>query len=323
MSLPSFIHNMNMLAKSKTPFLFIIDYRANKAIIKKLDAINPEEILFSINGISNYHQQQIEDRAIRFQKSPISLDAYNNGFKIVKEHLKKGNSYLCNYTCQTAIDTNLSLKDIFYKSKAPYKLYFNDEFVVFSPEIFVKIIDGRIFSYPMKGTIDADIENAAQLIMANKKEAAEHATIVDLIRNDLSRVATNVKVDKYRYIDKIETNQKNLLQVSSEISGDLPDNYKNNIGNIIYELLPAGSISGAPKQKTLEIIEEAENYNRGFYTGIMGVFDGNNIDAGVMIRFVEKINNKLYFKSGGGITVNSNLQNEYEEMINKVYLPFN
>jgi para-aminobenzoate synthetase component 1 len=142
-----------------------------------------------------------------------------------------------------------------------------------------------------------------------------------LIRNDLSLVAKNVKVDKFRYVEKIRTNNKSLLQVSSRISGELPGNYEENIGSILFDLLPAGSISGAPKKKTLEIINEAENYKRGYYTGVFGVFDGKNLDSAVMIRFIERVGEELYFKSGGGITYMSKPEQEYQELIDKVYVP--
>jgi para-aminobenzoate synthetase component 1 len=144
---------------------------------------------------------------------------------------------------------------------------------------------------------------------------------VDLIRNDLSLVAENVEVKRYRYIDKLKTNKHDLLQVSSEISGRLTQNYLERLGDILFSLLPAGSISGAPKPKTLEIIENAEGYERGFYTGICGWFDGENLDSAVMIRFIEQKGDKLFFKSGGGITAQSDLQKEYEELIQKVYVP--
>jgi para-aminobenzoate synthetase component 1 len=86
--------------------------------------------------------------------------------------------------------------------------------------------------------------------------------------------------------------------------------------------LPAGSISGAPKPKTLEIIKKIEDYERGFYTGICGYFDGNALDTGVMIRFIEQEGDQLFFKSGGGITSFSDAKTEYQEMIDKIYLPF-
>ena len=133
--------------------------------------------------------------------------------------------------------------------------------------------------------------------MSDKKEAAEHATIVDLIRNDLSRVAEHVRVDKYRYIDVLHTNKGNILQTSSEISGKLPTDYQKHIGNILDAMLPAGSITGAPKDKTMEIIHEAEGYDRGFYTGIMGIYNNGELNSAVMIRFLENDGQGTYFKA--------------------------
>ena len=173
----------------------------------------------------------------------------------------------------------------------------------------------------MKGTIDANLPNAKKRLLENEKELAEHYTIVDLIRNDLSIVAKNVKVKKFQYIEHIKTHRKDLLQMSSEISGELDENWQHRMGEILMTMLPAGSISGAPKKKTLEIIKEAELYDRGYYTGIFGIFDGQNIDSGVMIRYIEKTNEGFIYKSGGGITAKSNWEEEYQELIDKIYIP--
>ena len=173
----------------------------------------------------------------------------------------------------------------------------------------------------MKGTMDASIPNAEELIMSDSKELAEHSTIVDLIRNDLSMVADNVTVKKFRYLEKLQTNRRTLWQVSSEITGDLPADYAENIGDIIFNMLPAGSICGAPKKKTVEIIKAAEKYDRGYYTGIFGWFDGRNLDSCVLIRFIENQDGQLVYKSGGGITFMSDAKSEYEEMVKKVYIP--
>jgi para-aminobenzoate synthetase component 1 len=173
----------------------------------------------------------------------------------------------------------------------------------------------------MKGTIDAAISDAEQIILNDEKETAEHITIVDLIRNDLGITANNISVDKFRYIDRITTHDKTLLQVSSVISGDLPEHYNEDIGEIIFSLLPAGSISGAPKKKTVEIIKEVEKDKRGYFTGIFGLFDGKNLDSGVMIRYIEKNDEEYLYRSGGGITHMSRPEEEYQEMIDKVYVP--
>jgi para-aminobenzoate synthetase component 1 len=237
-------------------------------------------------------------------------------------HLNRGDSYLLNLTMPVGFDTNMGLKEIFRRSQAPYKLWMKDKFTVFSPEPFVKINDNRIFSHPMKGTIDADLPDAEQKLLADPKELAEHYTIVDLIRNDLNMVSKKVKVDQFRYVEKIQTNRRNLLQTSSLISGELPVGFESRIGTIITSLLPAGSISGAPKKKTVEVILETELYDRGYYTGVFGVFDGKQLDSAVMIRFIEQTETGMVFKAGGGITVNSKVEDEYQELLDKVYLPF-
>lgn len=173
----------------------------------------------------------------------------------------------------------------------------------------------------MKGTMIKESENSVNELLENKKESAEHATITDLLRNDLSRVATSVKVDKYRYVEEIETPGKTILQVSSKISGTLLPEYRHNPGDLFMELLPAGSVTGAPKLKTVEIIKDVETYSRGFYTGVFGYFDGENLDSAVMIRFIEKEGDKYFYKSGGGITFMSNAEKEYQELIDKIYVP--
>ena len=105
--------------------------------------------------------------------------------------------------------------------------------------------------------------------------------------------------------------------------GDLSSDYASRIGDIIIALLPAGSVSGAPKAKTLEIIREAEHEKRGYYTGVFGYFDGVNLDSGVMIRFIERSGEEFFYRSGGGVTTQSNAKAEYQEMIDKIYVPVN
>lgn len=316
------IKMMNNLGSERKPFLFIIDFAMKQPLVYHHDDI-PKDILFDINGISNVKSEDIiTDNPFYLNKKPVDFNTYKIAFDKVIAHLQYGNSYLVNLTQPTAIETDLSLQTIFYQSIARYKLCYKDKFVMFSPEIFVKIKNNIISSFPMKGTIDASIPDAENVILNDIKETAEHYTIVDLIRNDLSIVAKNVKVDRFRYIDHLHTSNKHLLQVSSEISGELPGDYYKYIGDLIFKLLPAGSISGAPKKKTIEIIAEAEKYDRGYYTGIVGYFDGTNLDSGVMIRFIEQTADGMVYKSGGGITINSNAEMEYQELIDKVYVPF-
>lgn len=328
------IKKINDLASNKIPFLMISDFEGEKSMICPLNDLNPSKVKYCINEVSNHVVSEKQNSQIRLRKFPISFEAYQRAFEFVQSNILLGNSFLTNLTCATRIELHIDLQDVFERSEARYKVLIDDEFVCFSPEIFVQIDEsGKISSFPMKGTIDANIPDAENIILSDKKEFYEHTTIVDLIRNDISKVANKVWVEKFRYIDRIQTSDsKEILQVSSQISGLLSDNWQQKLGDIIYSLLPAGSISGAPKDKTLAIINEAEKYTystrfgevgyrRGFYTGICGIFDGKIFDSGVMIRFIEKTENGLVYKSGGGITARSSAENEYQEMIQKIYVP--
>lgn len=320
MKINKIINRFNYLSENSIPFLFIIDFEIQKPIILKLNKINNTKIKFCFNGKRNFEPKTINKVPI-LKSIPPTFEEYQKSFNIVKKNILLGNSYLTNLTDKTKIKTNLNLLEIFHISKAKYKLWYDDKFTFFSPEIFVKIINNKIFSFPMKGTIDANLPNAKNTLLNDTKEIAEHYTIVDLIRNDLNIVSKNVKVDKFRYVDTIKSTHKELLQISSQISGDLPENFNENLGDLIFSILPAGSISGAPKKKTIEIIKQSETEKRGYYTGVSGIFDGKDLDSCVMIRFIEKQDNKLFYKSGGGITSQSNAKKEYQELIDKIYIP--
>lgn len=312
---------MDELSEQKVPFFFMVDFLVENVLVYVESELKENSILVDFQNFKNINLYEEEKKDIHLKSFPESKQEYRKGFDIVQENLKLGNSYLTNYTCKTEIEINLSLEEIFYLSKAKYKVLHKDEFVFFSPETFIEVIDNEIFTHPMKGTIDAAKENAIEVLKNDVKEKAEHYTVVDLLRNDLSMVADEVKVNEFQRIDFLKTNKKNLYAMSSEISGKLKPAFQNKIGSVMKSLLPAGSILGAPKPKTLEIIQEAENYDRSFYTGVCGWFDGKNLDSCVMIRFIEKESGKLYFKSGGGITHLSNFADEYQEMKNKIYVP--
>lgn len=311
---------INRAASKEESFLFVIDYELTKGEFID-NPIDSKEVMWRAGNHTNVKEKK-QGNGTFFKYDKTSYQAYSHKFDYVKDQLKKGNSFLANLTVKTPIETDYSLEEIFYRSNSPYALFLKNQFVCFSPETFVQITDGKISSNPMKGTISGAIENAEQVILNDYKESAEHYTIVDFIRSDLSRVSTNINVDKLRYIDRLKTSHGEVLQVSSHISGDLPNDYTTNLADVLFKLLPAGSISGAPKQSTVEILKKAEGEPRGFYTGIFGYFDGKNLDSAVMIRFIEKEDEKLFFRSGGGITINSRCEEEYNEVHEKIYLPF-
>jgi len=299
--------------------IFLIDFEKNHFIIEDIDS---DEFMFSFENIKNYNPKKI-DKKWYIKKYPLRFSEYKIAFNKVIEEIKKGNTYLLNLTFPTKIETNLTLEEIFHKADAKFKLKYKDKFICFSPERFIKIENNKIYTYPMKGTIDANIPNAKEKILNNQKELAEHTMVVDLLRNDLGMIAKNIRVTKFRYIDKIKAGNKELFQVSSEIVGDMPKNWVNYYKEILCKLLPAGSISGTPKKKTLDIIKDVENYDRGFYTGVFGIIDEKRgfLDSAVIIRYIENQNGKLVYKSGGGITLDSDIKSEYQELIDKVYLP--
>ena len=317
-----FVATLDQWGEQRKPFLFITDFELENPLAFKLDEVDPSEILFDIQGFRNFSKSDFRDATVAIQgKAPVSFDEYEKKFQHVSRHLSRGDSYLLNLTIKTGVKLNQTLLEIFYQCAAPYKLWFKDQFLVFSPESFIKIRDGKIFSYPMKGTIDASLPDAKERILHDQKELAEHVTIVDLIRNDLSVVADDVSVSRFRYVDLVRTSGKNLLQVSSEIAGTLHGNYRLRLGSLLISLLPAGSVSGAPKARTVEILREAEGGKRGYYTGVFGYFDGRELNSGVMIRFIEREGVNFIYRSGGGITTQSNARSEYEEILNKVYVP--
>jgi len=311
---------MDTFGKARTPFLFIVSYDQSQIVVKPLAELD-DDIFYKLESWRNYPVQK-RTKDFSFSKSPVDFKTYKKALDTILDQIRSGNTYLINLTFKTAVTSSFSLKEIFTYSRAKFKLYFKDEFICFSPERFVEIEGDTIATYPMKGTIDVNIKDAKKTILADKKEMAEHVMIVDLMRNDLGIIGSEVKVEKFRYVEKIKAGKKELLQVSSKITAKLPDDWRDNIGSLLSQLLPAGSITGTPKRSTVDIIEEVEDFERGFYTGVFGVFDGESLRSGVMIRFIEKVGDTLYYKSGGGITIDSDAKSEYEELIDKIYLPF-
>ncbi len=328
---------MDKAVREKTPFVFVLDYELSRAYFVT-HPLEQADIRFSIRGEGNATGVK-RAKDYSFDTYPEPIETYSQRFKTIQTALRRGDSFLANLTVATPVNMSLTLTEVYDYALAPYKLHIPNHLVCFSPEPFVDIsADGRISSCPMKGTIDASLPKAETLLKSNPKELAEHYTIVDLIRNDLSRVAEQVQVDHFRYTDRIETNHGPILQMSSRISGRLQEQFLQSWGSVFRQLLPAGSISGAPKQATMDAIAQAEGKPRGFYSGVFGYFNGASLHSAVMIRYVEQLVEGMdeeqaarlstsdqpmfIFRSGGGITVHSQEQSEYAETQQKVYLPF-
>ena len=316
------IARMNELSASQVPFIFVIDYDAQRSIVMPVSEVNPEECLFDFGLVSNAADAKTQNNeAVQWECTFPSVEAYRRSFETVEKYLQSDVIQLINLTCRVLIQTNLSLRDIYCRAEAKYKLWLKDTLVCFSPEIFVRIEGDEISSYPMKGTINADQPQAEEIIMNDVKEAEEHQAVVKLISDDLSRVADKVWVERYRYTDLLHTNRGRIIQTSSEVRGKLAADWAAYVGDILFSQLPAGSITGYPKAKTIDVIAEAEDYHRGFYTGVMGWCDGQRLDSSVLIRFIDQENGQLYFKAGGGVTARSQWEREYKEVQQKTYVP--
>ena len=314
---------MNRFGKEKRPCVWGFDYRLKRGFfLSKPD--DKSEILWEMEGIGN---SPVESRgsqrrgSMKILKAP-TFEEYSEAFGVVRGGLRRGDSFLANLTASSEVTVNVSLEDIFHTSSARFKFKIANEFVCFSPEPFVSINGCKISTYPMKGTAEGCSREDLRQLMTDYKEQCEHATVVDLLRNDLATVATGVTVKRYRYAEVVNTLKGPLLQTSSEITGNLEPEWSAGMGSIIMSMLPAGSICGAPKQSTVDLIGHAETCGRGWYTGVAGYFDGENLKSAVMIRCLQRgADGKLRFHSGGGITINSDCKSEYEELIGKIYLP--
>ena len=319
-----FVEQLNQWGHEKKPFVFLIDFEQKKPLAWPADGC-PDWFQFkftkasteqTFSSVDSKNVNSVENSFII--KHPISIADYQQQFNHVMDALHKGDSFLINLTIPTPVQNTVNFQTYFDHAKSKYVVWLKNDFIAFSPETFIQIVDGKIATFPMKGTIDASLPNAKEILLNDPKEYAEHATIVDLLRNDLSRVASKVRVTNFRYYEEIPTQNGKIGQVSSAIEGELPTDYASRIGTILFDLLPAGSVSGAPKKKTAQLIASIEGTDRGYYTGIAGYFDGVNLDSCVLIRYLGA--DQIYH-SGGGITFQSDMASEYQEMINKVYVP--
>jgi para-aminobenzoate synthetase component 1 len=310
---------IDRLGEEGEDFFFLISYDRSRIYAEALDRL-PPGLLYRLDDWQNYTPRPVAPSRT-FRARPLSFDRYRKAIERVQEEIRAGNTYLLNRTFSTPVECNRDLEEIFHAAHAPCKLHIPGLFSCFSPERFIRIEKGIVRTFPMKGTIDASLPDAARQILADGKETAEHVMITDLMRNDLNRIATGTRVERFRYIERIRAGERELLQVSSEIRARFPRNWRSRLGALLFEITPAGSGTGTPKRKTVEIIDEIETHDRGFYTGVFGVCRGEELRSAVLIRYIEKQEEGLIYKSGGGITLQSDPYREYREMIDKIYLP--
>jgi len=211
---------------------------------------------------------------------------------------------------------------------SPYMFYISGEDIEIagaSPETLVKLQDGNLYTFPLAGTKprgkteEEDTQNEKDLL-SDPKELAEHNMLVDLGRNDLGRISKfgTVKVEEYLSIERFS----HVMHIGSTVSGEIRDD--KNALDAIEAVLPAGTLSGAPKIRACEIINELENNKRGIYGGAIGYIDfTGNLDTCIAIRIAFKKNGKVFVRSGAGIVADSVPENEYQECINKAQAVMN
>lgn len=310
---------LNRYSANKIPFVGLLSYDMPEYdIVCKLSDAHKFGLFFK------FYQPNLltksPDYSLRLY--PMDFEIYQNAFNKVIAYMRSGDVYLLNLCFKTPFSSNLNLSKIYEHSNAQLVLHLKEHFVCFTPEKFITIKNDKITTFPMKGTISAEISDAKQRLLNNEKEFSEQAMITDLMRNDLSIVSEGVRVDKFRYFDEISTPRGEILQTSTQISGNLLRHYVKNYGDLFEQILPAGSITGTPKIRACEIIKEVEECKRGFYSGVFIHFDGKICQSYVLIRFVEQLDGKLVFKSGGGITVQSEARKEFHELLQKAYFTF-
>lgn len=255
-----------------------------------------------------------------------SKEEYKRSIDLIKSFLKKGESYQINFTNpkqylinKKAFETYFSLSNII---KPHYGMYLNCgsfQILSFSPERFFKTSNHYIESYPMKGTRPRSNNKLydkilVQELLNSQKDLSEHLMIVDLIRNDIGKICEygSVSAKNLFEIKSFET----IHQMVSTIKGKLSLNI--NETQILKALFPGGSITGAPKERSMKIIDDLENYQRNIYTGSLGyILPNGNMDFNIAIRTMTLDKNKATYPVGGGIVWDSNYIEEWKEAQHK------
>ncbi len=289
---------------------------------KNIKIINSNEINYE--NIEEHFSEQLKYENLKLS---CTKTEYIKAINEIKIHIAKGNCYQINYTVKLKFDINehhlipFFVKGIFNQSSA-YSAFINtDEHYIlsFSPELFFETDYSALQSKPMKGTItrgktNEEDKSIVKTLLSDEKNLAENVMIVDLLRNDIGKISEigSVNVPKLFEVEKYET----LFQLTSTITGELPGR---KLSEIIKNLFPCGSITGAPKIKTMEIINELEQEPRGIYTGSIGLLTNEKAVFNIAIRTLSigKKNMKAELGLGSGIVWDSIPENEFDEVLLK------
>ena len=290
--------------------------------------IMPEKIIeYKTNSRLPYNRR----KHLSLLKDLSEFKGYKQKIQKIKKHLYNGDVYQINYTEPMEFKFDIDPLSFYLQARNKimpqygYYIKLNEGSIIsFSPERFFKTDNSTISSFPMKGTRprskDRDIDKKLFKDLQNsKKDRAEHIMIVDLLRNDIGKISKfgSVKVNNLFSVESFET----VHQMISEVKGKLIDNIKEK--DIIKALFPGGSITGAPKEMSMQIIDNLEGYSRGIYTGAIGtVSSKGSMDFSIAIRTLFTNNSKGIYPVGGGIVWDSIAKEEYQEAYQKSKILF-
>ncbi|NQU87528.1 MAG: anthranilate synthase component I family protein [Mariniphaga sp.] len=259
------------------------------------------------------------------ESSNISDDEYKYLVKKGKEHCYRGDVFQIVMSRQfkqafNGDDFNVyrALRSI---NPSPYLFYFDyGTYRIFgsSPEAELRVKNNKAYIHPIAGTFkrtgnDERDKELAEQLCNDPKENSEHIMLVDLARNDLSRNAENVKVETNREVQFFS----HVIHLVSQVSGEITD--ETNLIKVLGETFPAGTLSGAPKHRAMQLIDHYENQNRGYYGGCIGYLGfGRTLNHAIMIRSFLSKSNKLFYQAGAGIVAGSIEENELQEVNNKL-----
>ena len=277
--------------------------------------------------IKNGKKAEIEPLKLKSDFTPaFSREKYCEMVEKAKNYIREGDIFQVVLSNRIEADISGSLFDTYRvlrtTNPSPYMFYFssNDiEIAGASPETLVKLTDGKLYTFPLAGTRprgrteEEDLKLEEELL-ADEKELAEHNMLVDLGRNDIGRISEigSVSVDKYLSIERFS----HVMHIGSTVTGTLRSDLDSLAA--IDSILPAGTLSGAPKIRACEIINELEDNKRGIYGGAIGYVDlSGNIDTCISIRIAFARNNKVFIRSGAGIVADSVPDSEFDESLNK------
>ena len=286
-----------------------------------------DELKDMANLIKNGKKAEMEPLKLKSDFKPaFSCEKYCDMVTKAKSYIKEGDIFQVVLSNRIEADISGSLFDTYRvlrtTNPSPYMFYFssNDiEIAGASPETLVKLTDKKLFTFPLAGTRprgkteDEDLRLEKELL-SDEKELAEHNMLVDLGRNDIGRISEigSVNVEKYLSVERFS----HVMHIGSTVSGTLRSDLDSLMA--IDSILPAGTLSGAPKLRACEIINELENNKRGIYGGAIGYVDlSGNIDTCISIRIAFARNNKVFIRSGAGIVADSVPEKEFEECLNK------